>query len=126
MKDSTKEYLMAGALSVWGVAKGIAMQSMSRNSASTTMSTHMTAKSVQSHWDKAGALREEEKAAAEVPIGARFLLPSGCFQDKNGKAIEGGMWEVKSRDGRRILLERWGCNSTHWFLWNDIKEYHQK
>lgn len=55
MKDSTKEYLMAGALTVWGVAKGIAMQSMNRNSASTTMSTQMTARSVQRHWDKAGA-----------------------------------------------------------------------
>lgn len=123
MKDSTKEYLMAGALTVWGVAKGIAMQSMNRNSASTTMSTQMTARSVQRHWDKAGAQREQEKAAAEVLIGTEFLL-YGHIQDRNGNLIEAGLWEVKSIDGQRILLERLGV--SHWVLWNDIKEYRPK
>jgi len=57
MKESTKEYLAAGAIFTWGVAKGLAIKAVNR-SANTSVSTAMTSRSVQKHWDRAVHLRE--------------------------------------------------------------------
>lgn len=124
MKDSTKEYLMAGAGFTWAFAKTLVAKTINPGANSYSCGTQ-TGRSIQQHWDKAGALREEEKAAAKIPIDGAFLLPYASFKDSAGKDINGGLWRLRMVDGLRLLLYKQEPQEVrHWFKWEDIKEYY--
>lgn len=121
MKDSTKEYLKAGGLFAWGLAKSFVAGT------ACTYGTAQTGRSMDRHFAKAEELRKEEKeVASKVSIGAEFLLPSYYFGDEDGKYIPGGKWKVRLIEGKRIALGRDESSNLYWFLWDDIKKYLRK
>ena len=118
MKESSKEYLMAGA----GFA-GLFVKKMVTGTI--YGSGTGSARRIQEHWDKAGALREEEKAAAKIPVGGAFVLPYCAFKDSKGNYVAGGKWRLRMVDGLRLLLYNQEAQDVrHLFPCEDIKEYY--
>lgn len=118
MKESTREYLMAGVGFAGLFVKKIVTGTIYNSGTGPALR-------IQDHLDKAGALREEEKAAAQIPVGGTFVLPYCYFKDSNGDYVAGGKWRLRMVDGLRLLLYNQETpEDKHWFPWGDVKEFY--
>lgn len=118
MKDSTKEFLMAGA----GFAGKLASAFITGKTTMTTSS----ARNLESHWDKAWELREKEKEAEKIPANGAFFLPPYQFLKADGGFADGGIWRKRWADGLRVFLYKKNGQEeeVRCFEWEDIKKYY--